>query len=109
MARRNIPQPEVIPPSVTPEQGIALLQRLIPKGEELLANRPLESVQHNAWENRAKEYLSRAFASNSPHLRTFSGISSATYINQSEDFYERQRAEELTEQLVAIRSLIETL
>jgi predicted nucleotide-binding protein len=109
MARRNIPKPEVTPPSVTPETGIDLMNRLIIKAEALLENRPIASIDHRNWENTAKDFLIRTFGSDSQHIGNVLNITGSFTMGESEAYYEHQRAEELAEQIKALRSVIEIL
>jgi len=67
MPRRNrLPPPN--PPSVTPQQGIDLLNKQMQKAKELLANRPISKEQYDAWLTITSDYLTRAFGPDSPNV-----------------------------------------
>ncbi len=110
MATRKKATPEKIPSSVSPAKGIDLLNRLIQKGEELLANRPLESVEHRNWENTVRDYFTRAFGSDSQHMYNVLNAGSHSFtMGQSEQYYERIRAGDLTNEIKAVKNAIEIL
>ncbi len=73
MVRRNprTSKPPMVSPSVTPQQGIKLLQRQSEKGASLLENRPLKEEPYDFWTMVTGDYLVKAFGSDSPHVDKF--------------------------------------
>lgn len=110
MVTRKSNEPQVIPPSVSPKTGIELLNRLIAQAEELLASQPFSSNDHQIWKTNAKDYLLKAFGSDSPYiglvLNAGGGIG---FRGQSEEFYARKRAETLGDQIDAVKAAIDSL
>jgi predicted nucleotide-binding protein len=114
MARRGRsvpPTPAEVPASVDPATGIALLTRQIEKGRELLARRPLQTVDHSAWQNTTRDYLVRAFGSASPNVNAVLHASSdhALVMGMGDAAFERYLASMLTNQLKLMASCIEQL
>lgn len=106
MATRKTKESDVIPPSATPEVGIVLLNRLIAQAEYLLANQPFSSSDHSIWENTVREYLTRAFGSDSRHIGVVLDAGSHGFSKgMSEEHCARQRAESLKNQIKAVHSV----
>ncbi len=111
MARRKTQTPPPTPPSITPAKGIELLKRLREKGETLLSNRPLKTEDYDAWENTAREYLTKAFGSDSANISSLIDIGhyGSFPMNAPAQWWENHRAESLQKKLVMLDSLVELL
>ncbi len=111
MVRRNNQSPPSTPPSISPYKGIELLKRLREKGEKLLSSRPLKSEDHNAWENTAREYLAKAFGSDSANIGSVVDIGhyGSFPMNAPPEYWENHEAASLQKKLVMLDSLVELL
>jgi len=108
MARHN--KELSIPPSVSPEKGIELIEKIIEKGGTLLKNRPIKSDVYDAWENTTREYLIKAFGSDSPNVSSVMDIGKGAFLGgMGEEYYEKYRAEDLSSQITMLKSLVELL
>lgn len=98
-------------PSVTPEQGLILIGKLIEKGKHLLGSPPINADDYEAWCTVARDYLAKTFGSLSPNLSAVMDIGryGAFPMNASEAFWERQRAANLQKQLTVLQGLSEVL
>ncbi len=108
--RKNSPR-ESTPPSVSPQQGIQLLRRQRERGDNLLGNRPLKKADYDAWLNTTREFLVKAFGSNSINVHSFTGAGQSTSVrlNPTEEELENGRIKTLSAKLVMISSLVEQL
>lgn len=110
MPSRARKEPEIIPPSVTPEFGIELLRKLVADGDKLLNNRPISTIDKDLWENKAKDYFLRVFGSESKHINVVLNAGRRGFsVNQSDAYYEKLRFDCLTDQVHAANSMIELL
>lgn len=109
MAKKNAaPQ---VPPSVPPDRAIELLRRQQERAEELLENRPLPEDEHRAWKMTTRDFLVKAFGSESPNVSSVMDIGKygAFPMNASDEWWENNRAEDLQSQITALGSVIEIL
>src|SRR5437773_59093 len=101
LKRSNIP--EVIPPSLTKEQGLRVLKAMKEKGETLQANRPIEEAAFKTWSQGTWEYLSKTFGSDSGHLRTFAGQGRIHFCGPhggpDERYLEQERVQDLSKRI----------
>jgi hypothetical protein len=99
------------PPSISPLEGIRLLNLQQQKAEKLLSSRPLDSAYYSAWRNTTREILIKAFGSDSANIKSFTSIGSsgAIVMNAGEAYYENERAENLSKKLIMLTSMIEQL
>lgn len=104
-------EPEPISPSVSPAKGIELLKRQLSEGEKLLANRPLARDDWRAWERITKDYLIKAFGSDSSNIHEVlrAGKSPMSMERTPAQELERNSANDLQSQLRALASVIEIL
>jgi predicted nucleotide-binding protein len=112
MAKRKGGNDEpVVPPSVTPEQGIDLLSRQRQKGALLLEKRPLTKADYQAWETVTRNFLVKAFGSTSSNVSSVMHVGKygSFPMNEGESYWENHRAESLQRQLTIIDGLIELL
>lgn len=112
MARRKTPPaPPPTPPSISPHKGIELIRRLRDKGENLLSSRPIKSEDYQAWENTAREFLTKAFGSDSANIGSVIDIGHYGIVpmNAPPEYWENERAESLRKKLVMLDSLAELL
>jgi len=110
-ARKSHSLPPDIPPSVTLEQAISLLQRQINEGKSLLSNNFLEDIEFDAWESKTKDFLIRSFGSLSHHVNDVINIGKfvAFSTGQSEQYWENRRREYLTAKVRMLESKVEVL
>lgn len=112
MARRKIPTaPPPTPPSISPDKGIELIRRLREKGTSLLSNRPIKSEDYEAWENTAREFLTKAFGSDSANIGSVIDIGRYGIVPMGApaEYWENERAENLQKKLVMLDRLAELL
>lgn len=112
MARkRKAPEEPDIPPSIEPKTGISLLQKQAEKAETLLANRPLATSDHTAWNNTTREYLIKVFGSKSENIRSviYASSSKDLYANMGDRKLEEYEASQLENQIKMLESCIEQL
>ncbi len=112
MARKSISKEEPeIPRSLDPKMSVQLLQKQIKKAEELLAKGPIVSSRHAAWNNTTRDYLIRAFGSESPNVHAVIYASSdvGLHVNMSNAESERYMASLIDNQIKMLRSCIEQL
>src|SRR5262245_15470928 len=112
MARRRSPSPpEQGPPQISPEQGIQLLRRQIESGKALLAGRPLGSDQYSSWELLTRNFLEKAFGTNSPNVSTVTDVGKygAFPMEAGERWWEDHRAKSLETQVRKLEGLVELL
>jgi len=90
---------------------LGLLSTLVDKGKALLAARPLSSDEHGNWKLLARNYLEKAFGTNSPNVATVIdvGVYGAFPMGAEEEWWEQHRAETLTTQIKRVEGLIELL
>lgn len=98
-------------PSVTPEQGIGLIQTQIDKGKAFLTGRSLGSATYQAWETVTKDYLTKIFGSLSPNVSAVMDVGKygSFPMNAGEDYWENHRAESLGKQITILNGLLEVL
>ena len=109
---RRVPEPPPPgPPTISPAQALRLLAMLIDKGKALLAARPLSSDEHENWTLLARNYLEKAFGTNSPNVASVMdvGVYGAFPMNAGEEWWEEHRADTLTTQIKRVEGLIELL
>lgn len=112
MARRSSPPPPPpIPPSVRPDQGIQLLQKLVEKAKNLLNSQPISSAAEDGWEVIARDHLVRAFGSDSPNVDSVLDVGrfGSSPRDAGEHYWSAHRAKSLEKRIVILQSLIETL
>jgi len=111
MAKKTRDPEQPGPPEVGPQKGIALIQRQITKGEELLATRPIAEDAYSSWELVTRNILEKAFGRNSPNITSITRVGKygAFPINAGDAWWENHRAESLQTQLTKLRGLIELL
>lgn len=99
------PQPEV-----DPITGIRLLDTLIQKAREMLANRPFSEDKYSQWEILTRNYLEKAFGRSSPNVRTVTEVGAWAYPRGGDEAaWEKHRAENLTTQITHLEGLVELL
>ncbi len=87
------------------------MQRQIERANELLKNRPLKSDAYSAWFNTTREFLVKAFGSNSPNVGSVLDIGryESHPMNAGELYWENHRVKTLNGQLTMLASLVELL
>ena len=63
---------------VDEESGVELLLRQIEAAKKLLKNRPIQSKDHEAWNDQTKASLIRIYGEGSPNIDTIAEASSTT-------------------------------
>jgi len=109
MARRQSsysPEAE-IPPSLSPGQAKQVLTKVMAKGQEMLATRPIPEPAFDTWNNSAFDYIKKAFGSHSDHLRTFAGQVSVEFGDTPEPYREATRFKKLQEKIEVLQSLVQ--
>jgi uncharacterized protein (TIGR02391 family) len=110
MAKKQEPSASE-PPSVTPERGIELLRGQQERARQLLANRPLDPNDYEAWQLTTRAYLVASFGSGSPNVARVmnAGKLSFAFPGATEDWYEERHAGSLITQLKLLGSCIQQL
>jgi predicted nucleotide-binding protein len=103
--------PPPTPPSLSPAKSIELLRRQREKAEKLLSSRPLKPEDYDAWENMTREFLVKAFGSDSANIESLLDIGKygSFPMNAGSEWWANHRTESLRKQLVMLDSLIELL
>lgn len=98
-------------PSVTPERGLELIRRQQQKGQELLAKRPMDPDDFEAWKLTLRAYLVESFGSDSPNIARVmnAGKPSVLRVGATEEWYEEAYAACLDTQLKLLDSCAEQL
>jgi predicted nucleotide-binding protein len=111
MATKRTPPKPAEPPSVTPEQGINLINRQIEAGVKLGEWLDIPQDQYGAWINTTENYLVKAFGSGSPNITRFHDVGRMfSYpTNAPDSWWEQYRRETLHSKIVHLRSYIELL
>ena len=81
------------PPTVTPSQGIELIQRQIATGNEMLQGY-IEKAPYESWKNTTCSYLDKAFGTGVPNTMKFAeyGMFGSFPYNASPGWWARYRA-----------------
>jgi len=74
MAKKTKEPEPPLPPDVTPQQGVELLNRQIVKGEDFLSKRPVPENDYSSWELLTRNYLEKAFGKGSPNVRSVTDV-----------------------------------
>jgi len=100
-----------IPPSVTQEQAITLLNRQVDNGKELLSSEHLLENDFDAWETVTKDFLIKSFGSQSHHIDDVIDIGkySSYQMDANEQYWENRRRTSMEAKLKMLESLIEVL
>jgi predicted nucleotide-binding protein len=103
--------PAQVVPSVPPETGIVLLEKLIEKATSLKSERNLQSSDEQAWVNLARDYLIRVFGSDSPNINSVihAGGNGGLYAGMSEDEYCDYLRSSFENKIKLLRSCVEQL
>jgi predicted nucleotide-binding protein len=103
-------EPEILR-SVNPTVGIQLLQKQISKAKDMLANRPIVTADHTAWNNTTRDYLIKAFGSKSPNVNAVIHASSSEglYMGMGDAAFEEYMASLVENQIRMLNSCIEQL
>lgn len=98
-------------PEIPPEKGIELLSKQIEKGEKLLSSRPIASDDYSSWELVTRNYLEKAFGTDSPNVNSIMtvGAYGSFPMGAGEAWWENHRAESLRTQLKKLQGLVELL
>lgn len=98
-------------PSLTPEQGLVLIGKLIAKGQGLLGSAPVKADDYQAWCTVARDYLTKTFGSLSPNVSAVMDIGryGSFPMNAGEDYWQKHRATTLQKKLTVLEGLAEVL
>lgn len=110
-ARSNQTRQAEVLPSVTPEQGLVLLNKQIASGQSLLTSRPLTSDKYSAWETVTRDFLSKIFGSLSPNVSSVMNVgkTGGFPMGAGDSWWEKHRAESLSKQITIMEGLREVL
>lgn len=87
-----------------------LLTAQVEKGKALLANRPIDKGTYDAWRNTTREYLKKAFGSDSGNVSHFVQAGSyGLFFGATEEYFEEKNAEAIDNQLKMLTSALEQL
>jgi predicted nucleotide-binding protein len=99
-----------VPPQIEPAQGIELLSRQIADAEAFLKARSITRDQWSAWELVTRNFLEKAFGSNSPNVSSVIDVGKYGFVRiLSETEWEQERLTSLTTQVSRLRGLVELL
>lgn len=109
--RRSSEPPQQGPPQLSPQQGIQLLRGQIEKGRGLLSSQPLRSNEYSSWELLTRNFLEKAFGTNSPNVSTVTDVGKygAFPMGASESWWEEHRTKSLATQIRKLEGLVELL
>jgi len=109
MAKKTKVEPES--PQVKPEQGIIFLSKQIEKAKVLLQDVQLAKDDYSSWELVTRNYLEKAFGTNSPNVSTITDVGKygSFPMNASDDWWENRRKESLQTQIKKLEGLLELL
>ncbi|MDP2966256.1 MAG: nucleotide-binding protein [Pelolinea sp.] len=110
-AKKSTTLSPVIPPSVTQEQAISLLQRQVDNGIKLLSSEHLLEKDFDAWESVTKDFLIKSFGSQSHHINDVIDIGKygSYQMDANEQYWENRRRTSMYAKLKMLESLIEVL
>ena len=97
--------------SVDIKTGIELLHEQIEEAEGLLNNRPIESQDHENWNNTTREYLIKIYGPTSPNIETIVTApgQSAVWLGMSDAVLERYEASSIENKINMIENCIISL
>jgi hypothetical protein len=97
--------------SVDIKTGIELLREQIEEAEELLNNRPIQSQDHENWNNTTREYLIKIYGPTSPNIETIVTApgQSAVWLGMSDAVLERYKASSIENKINMIKNCIVSL
>jgi predicted nucleotide-binding protein len=103
--------PVAVPPSVLPSVGLTLVLKLIEKAIFLQEKEDLESSDLDGWHVLAKDYLARAFGSESANIRAVVSASGdyGMYADMSEQALRANLISSLRNKVKVLRSCVEQL
>lgn len=103
--------PSPVGPSVPPEIGITLLQKLIEKAQALHEKQDLQFSDCSAWENLARDYLRKVFGSDSPNVDSVLNASGdeGLYTGMSNQEYQQYLRAGFENKVKLLNSCIEQL
>lgn len=98
-------------PQVSPKDGKQLLERVLEKGKVLLAKRSISGDEKSQWELLARNFLEKAFGTNSPNVSSVISVGKLGFfpMDADESWWQNERREALTTQLSRLNGLIEVL
>lgn len=110
-AKKALTPPPVGLPEISLQKGIELIRRQIAAGEKLLNNRPLKNDDFISWKLLTKNFLDKAFGSDSPNVIsvTRAGNVSSCPMNAGDAWWENAHVSCLQAQLSRLHTLIELL
>lgn len=111
MARSKDTKRDVKPATLSPEQGAAALRDVLSKGRALLTSRPLTYDNYSSWELIARNYLEKAFGSDSPNVGSIVDVGKYGFFSMesTEADFEHDRVNNLNTQLTRLEGLVELL
>lgn len=108
----NKVNPKPILPSLSPKDAITLLNKQNDKGKEILERVPFQYPEYNGWQNTTREFLIKAFGSDSGNVKRFISdgrIGSVPYDDPGPDYWRQRYTNCLTGELQILNSAIEQL
>jgi predicted nucleotide-binding protein len=108
--QRKQTQATKIPPTVTPSQGIELIQRQIVAGNGLLQGY-IEKAPYESWKNTTCTYLDKAFGTDVPNTTKFAeyGMYGSSPGNASPAWWAQYRERTLRDQLTLLTGFVDLL
>jgi hypothetical protein len=97
--------------SVDIKTGIELLHEQIEEAEGLLNNRPIQSQDHESWNNTTREYLIKIYGPISPNIETIVTApgQSAVWLGMSDAVLERYEASSIENKINMLENCIVSL
>ena len=97
--------------SVDIKTGIELLHEQIKKAEELLNNRPIQSQDHEKWNNTTREYLIKIYGPTSPNIESIVTApgKSAVWLGMSDAVLECYEASSIENKISMLENCIVSL
>jgi predicted nucleotide-binding protein len=109
--KRQAEKEEVIPPSVNAETGIGLLKKLVGKADELRTRPEIKESDIQPWKTLARDYLVRAFGSESPNVNAvlYASGDGGLSMGMGDHEFETYLRSGLTNKIKILESCIEQL
>jgi hypothetical protein len=97
--------------SVTIKAGIELLAEQVEEAKGLLNNRPIQSKDHQDWNNTTREYLIKIYGSKSPNIGTIISApgQSAVWLGMSDATRECYEASSIENKIYMLENCIVSL
>ena len=105
-------EPDILPPTISPDVGITLIKRQIEKGQGLLNAGAVGEDEYNAWVTLSEEVVVKAFGRNSDKHYSFLNAGPGAVVlmyQQPAAWYEDRRRKRLAAKISELTALVSVL